>query len=118
LSYFKLFIGNRGLLEKSGNIFVFKVRNLEDLKNMVIPFFDAYPLFTEKKDHYKLWKDVCVNFIFPVRQPGINKAMNKETLLKVIDLSYNMNKKGKRRKLSKEDYINSVVQKQYKNNLE
>jgi hypothetical protein len=107
------YVGVNGVLERYTNVCVYRNRNLDDLKNLVIPFMDSYCLHTEKRDHYKIWKEVCVKYIFPYHQPVRRRvAMNKEDFLKVIELSYNMNKNGKRRKLTKEEYINSIVQKQ------
>ncbi|WP_219818029.1 hypothetical protein, partial [Pseudomonas aeruginosa] len=62
---------------------------------------DTNPIQTEKKEHYKIWREVCL--ILKNESP-----LSKSSLLKILDLAYNMNKEGKRRKLSKDKYLELI----------
>ena len=70
---------------------VFMVRNKDDLRAKVIPFFKENPLRTGKKDDLK-------KFIKVLGMVGKNHHFSKTGLLKVVDIAYSMNQKGPRRK--------------------
>lgn len=97
----KKYLGISGVLYKANNIFVLKIANLDQIFNYVIPFMDANPLYTKKMEHYNIWKEVCLIL-------KKEKNLSKSSFLKIVELAYDMNKKGKRRKLSKEEYIKII----------
>lgn len=62
---------------------------------------DSNILHTQKKEHYQIWKQVCLT----IRD---EPKLTKKSLLNLVELSYNMNKEGKRRKLTKDQYIQLI----------
>lgn len=110
--YCKKYLGDSGALYKSKSIFILKISKFNDIFNYVIPFMDSNPIHTEKKVHYDIWKEVC--FIIKnelsslAGQSVTGNKLSKTSLLKIVDLAYNMNKSGKRRKLTKVEYINLI----------
>lgn len=56
------------------------------------------PLFSERALHYEVFK--TVSLILKNEKP-----LTLESKLKIVDLAYNSNKKGKRRKLTKSEYV-------------
>ncbi|KAG2189659.1 hypothetical protein INT45_004887 [Circinella minor] len=79
----------------------YQVENLNDICNKIIPHFKDNMLLTEKKTHFDLFAKAC-----ELIQNGSHKS--KEGLMEIINLTYNMNKDGKGRKLTKEEYINLI----------
>jgi len=77
------------------------VENLEKLINHVIPHFAEYPLHTVKKESFEILSQVC-----HLLKEGVHKT--DEGLQQIIDLAYNMNKEGKGRRLTKEEFIQKM----------
>jgi hypothetical protein len=106
LEVIKNYIGNKGSLEKRQKptsldfIYVYKITDIDCLLKNIIPLVDSSQLYTEKAIHYKIWKDV----INKVK----NKALTKTLILEIVEMAYNMNKNGKRRKINKEEYIKLI----------
>jgi len=65
---------------------------------MSVPFIDNNSSLTSQSIHYTIFKKVC-QLIY--NKPNLSDS----DLLSIIELAYNMNKDGKRRKLTKEEYI-------------
>ena len=42
------------------NCYHFRVKNLKDLLEVIIPFFEKYPLKTNKKFELKVFKELCL----------------------------------------------------------
>lgn len=89
---------------KSANAYRFQVESLEKIINNVIPHFKNNPLFTEKKTHFEIFSQVC-----DLLQSNTHKT--NDGLLQIIDLAYNMNKEGKGRRLTKEEFICNIKSK-------
>ena len=83
---------------KTTTFSVYFIRSLKDIINILIPFVDANPLFSERANHYKIFKEVSIIL-------SKEKPLTLETKLKIVELAYNANKNGKRRRLTKSDYI-------------
>nr|YP_009162953.1 hypothetical protein [Phycomyces blakesleeanus]AKT93720.1 hypothetical protein [Phycomyces blakesleeanus] len=82
----------------------FQVENLDDICNKIIPNFKNNELLTDKNTHFHLFSRAC--------ELIQNKAhKTQEGLVEIIDLAYNMNKEGKGRKLTKEEYTNLMLSK-------
>jgi len=79
----------------------FQVENLEKLINHVIPHFVEYPLHTVKKEYFEIFSQVC-----HLLKERVHKT--DEGLQQIIDLAYNMNKDGKGRRLTKEEFIQKM----------
>lgn len=59
LELIKTYLGNVGNILKQGKDSVqYKVASLESITKVIIPHFDKYPLITQKKADYELWKRV------------------------------------------------------------
>ena len=59
---------------------------------------DKYRLHTNKQQHYNIFKEVG-------EMIKENRHKSEEDFNKIIELAYNMNKEGKRRRLTKEEYL-------------
>jgi len=79
----------------------FQVENLDKLINHVIPHFAEYPLHTVKKEYFEIFSQVC-----HLLKARVHKT--DEGLQQIIDLAYNMNKEGKGRRLTKEEFIQKM----------
>ncbi len=73
------------------------VTGLDQINDNMIPFMNKEVLHTEKSVHYDIFRQVC-----SILTKG-NLSLSDR--LKIVELAYNSNKEGKRRKISKEDYI-------------
>lgn len=88
-----------GVIENTTDTYCrYRIDNIESIYTILIPFIDKYTLHTQKSVHYKIFKEVVTQFT-------INPRPSDTVLLEIIDLAYNMNKDGKRRKITKEEYI-------------
>ena len=63
---------------------------------------DKNPLFSERAQHYNIFREVTLILFEHIQ---INLPLSLETKLNIVEKAYNMNKKGKRRVLSKDSYI-------------
>jgi hypothetical protein len=59
---------------------------------------DLNPIFSERAGHYAIFRKVC--FIMENEKP-----LTLKTKLEIVELAYNANKSGKRRKIPKAEYI-------------
>jgi LAGLIDADG endonuclease len=74
------------------------VHGLSQIIDIIIPFIDKNPLFSERANHYDIFRQVCLIL-------KNNKPITLEQKLEIVELAYNSNKGGKRRRKTKEDYI-------------
>ena len=65
----KKYLGESGTLEKSGSIFLLRIRNLDSILNHIIDLIDSNPIYTEKLDFYNIWKKVCFILLSPFLTP-------------------------------------------------
>lgn len=82
----------------------YQVNSLNDINNKIIPHFKEYELLTSKKEHFETFSKVC-----DLLQNDVHKT--EEGLLEIVNLAYNMNRDGKGRKLTKEEYIQLMLSK-------
>lgn len=82
------------------NYIVYKIRAYEDLIHKVITFFLEHKIHTTKRTHFEIWSKVCLM----VYENG-NGYFTKSELLEIVELAYNMNLGGKRRRYTKAEYI-------------
>jgi hypothetical protein len=66
---------------RSDQNYKYEVRSINDLLRVVIPFFEAYPLFGAKGDDFIKFKQVC-------EAVGNCQHRDPETLEQIISLSY------------------------------
>jgi hypothetical protein len=86
---------------KRDQTWVYVVRKRDDLHKKIIPFFEKYPLRTQKKNDYELFKKV-------IEMMSQNQHYTLKGLKKIIDIAYQMNGEGKYRKVSKQHIIESL----------
>jgi hypothetical protein len=84
--------------EGTKNDLFFTVTELSQIIEVLIPFIDSHPLFSERALHFNKFKKVSI--MLKDEQP-----FTLEKKLKIVELAYNMNKEGKRRRLTKTQYI-------------
>ena len=92
-SYKELF--NAGsIVQKSGSpdIYVYTLKGYKQIIKLVLPFLDTYLCpFSCKLEEFSIFKEV-------VLQSSEGKQKNKETLIELVKLSYQLTGKGKTRK--------------------
>lgn len=71
-------------------LFKYEVRNLTDLVDKIIPFFEKYQLETNKKNDFKTFAEVCKS----MKQ---GHHLNRKGVEEIIDKSFKMNVSGKRK---------------------
>ncbi len=83
----KSYFGEVGtiVINKNSNFVFYKVYNLNELIRIIIPHFDKYPLVTQKRSDFLLWK----NIIQLIKE---NKHLTKEGLIEIISLKASLNK--------------------------
>ena len=74
------------------HLYRYAVRNRKDLLEVIIPFFEKYPLQTSKKEDFKLFKN-CLKLIEQ------NKHLNHNGIIKIVEMSSKMNRQKSRDKL-------------------
>ncbi len=89
--------------EKGGNpsCFVYCVDNIQQLKTVVIPFFERYPLIGEKHQNFSLFKEI-------VLQLSEKKHFMKEGFIEIVKLCFQMNRGGRYRKNTLETILESL----------
>jgi hypothetical protein len=85
----------------SKNELVLTVTGLDQINEVLIPFMDKNPLLSERASHYAKFKNVSL--ILKNNQP-----LSLEDKIKLVENYYNMNKEGKRRLLTKIEFINQL----------
>ena len=98
--------GIGSIKEGSKNELVYTVTGINQITEVLIPFIDKNPLFSERAKHYEKFKTVSLLL-------KNNSSLTLESKLNIVELCYNMNKKGKHRLLSKLEYI-TLLEKIYK----
>lgn len=88
--------------EGSKNELVYAITGLTQITEILIPFMDNNPIYSERALHYDKFK--TVSLILKNEKP-----LTLESKLKIVDLCYDMNKKGKHRNLTKLQYINLLM---------
>ena len=100
------FKGIGSIKEGSKHELVYTITGLNQIVDVLIPFIDNNHLFSERASHYDKFK--TVSLILKSEQP-----LMIESKLKIVECrsraAYDMNKQGKRRSLSKTDYVNLLA---------
>ena len=82
----KAFFAGVGSIKKHGNsTFSYRVESSEQILKVIIPFFDKYPLTTEKLGDYILFKKV-------VELMNTKEHLTNEGLYKIVSLKASVNK--------------------------
>ena len=80
---------------------VFVVRNIDDLRNKVIPFFRKSPLISIKQRDFEKFSRV----VSLMKEGG---HLRKDSLVTILKIAYSMNFSGKYRKQKFEDIISRL----------
>lgn len=88
-------------VEHRKNVLKYQVIGGKQIAKYVLPFMagDGLELHTEKKKHYDIFKHVLEVYVLG------KDFIKTRDFLDIVELSYNMNFEGKRRKLTKEEYL-------------
>jgi hypothetical protein len=76
----------------------FESRAIKDINQKIIPFFKRYPLYTTKWYDFEIFCYVC-----SMIQRGLH--LNKDGMLEIVELVFQMNNVGQNRKYSKEEFL-------------
>jgi len=85
----------------SKNELIFIVTGLNQINDILIPFMGNNKLLSERALHYEKFKEVSLKL-------KNNKPLTLEDKIKIVDLYYDMNKDGKRRLLTKSEYLEQL----------
>ena len=102
------FNGIGSINEGTKNELVYVVTGINQITDILIPFIDKNPLYSERASHYNKFRLVSLML-------KNNKPLTLKNKLEIVELAYDMNKKGKHRLLNKTEYI-TLLGKRYINN--
>jgi hypothetical protein len=88
--------------EGTKNELVYTVNGLNQINEILIPFMDKNPIFSERASHYLKFKTVSTLLKNP-------SGLSLQSKLSIVELAYNMNKDGKHRILTKSQYIDLLT---------
>ena len=94
-SYKAMFNNLRQISKKSGSdkVWVYSLKETNNIKNFVIPFFQNYIIPYSYKYNEILFKDYC--FIINKFIENNRKTMDREALINLVKLGYTLNPDGK-----------------------
>ena len=95
-------LGCGSVKQKDTGTLRYQVSSFQDMCSKVIPFMSQYEFHTYKSRHFAIFKDIA-KLVMDGQHRHFNGFMH------IIDRAYDMNLKGKRRKLTKQDYINKYI---------
>ena len=103
LSVIKDEFGCGNISKKGGNPLcnVYCIDKVHDLINIVIPYFEKYPLQSNKNNDFLIFKKIVI---------GVSKQLhlNPEGFIELVKLAFKMNRNGKYRKNSLETIVSSI----------
>jgi hypothetical protein len=80
----------------------YEIRSLAEIQRKIIPFFDQFPLLSDKQRDFELFKQICAMM-------GRNEHRHADGLQKIMSLASQMNSSGKRRyTLISEDIVSAT----------
>lgn len=85
---------------RNDQCYKYETRNIDDLRNHIIPHFRKFPLMTIKKADFEIFSEICDKIVQL-------KHLNPDYLREIIDLAYKMNGYGKR-KYKKEKLLSTL----------
>jgi len=100
----KEMFGTGTIWEKPGNrnVLVYGIRCRKTIKEKIIPFFEKYMIFSARKENFKTFKEI-------VELLEKKEHHTNEGFIKILELAYKMNKKGKGRKRSFEEVAKGIL---------
>lgn len=94
-------LGCGTLQKKSQTVIRFQIDSLNAIQQNLIPFMSKHQLHSVKSEHFSIFEQV-------IHLVNLKEHQTDKGFLKIVNLAYNMNLEGKRRKLTKEEYLKSV----------
>ncbi len=85
------------IIEGTKKELVYVVNGLNQINDNLIPFMDENPIFSERASHYDKFRTVALLL-------KREKPLTLKSKINIVNLAYEMNKKGKHRILSKSQY--------------
>ncbi len=82
---------------KADRTYKYEVRSVADLAKKILPHFEKYPLAGAKSQDFERFAEI-------VRLVHANHHLNREVLVKIIEVAYSMNLSDKRR-VAKDDLL-------------
>jgi hypothetical protein len=102
LDEIRKFFGCGGVRYSRGdNTYKYEVRSINDLREIIIPHFDKYPLRTSKKQDFQIFRKIC-------QLVSEGKHQENRYLKEIIESAYQMNGLG-RRKHNKDELLRLLV---------
>ena len=86
---------------ESDQTLVLVVRNRRDLLDKVIPFFERYPLHTEKRNDFARFAQI-------VRMMEERRHLTLDGFREIVRLAYSMNARGSRRRVPQREILRSL----------
>ena len=83
---------------KRDKTLVYVVRDREDLLQKVIPFFERFPLHSEKRKDFETFRKI-------VQMMEANLHLNREGFEQIVCFAFSMNRNGRYRKRKMEDIL-------------
>lgn len=80
----------------------YNIESINAIRDKLVPFVDKYKLHTNKVVHYKCFKEILTLY-----SEGVHKT--DSGFIKILELAYNINKDGKRRKYTLKEYIPEII---------
>lgn len=77
-------------VSKGDRCYKYETRSLTDIRKRIIPFLEAYPLYSSKKHDFLLFTQICSLI-------ADKSHLSPEGIEKVIELSFLMNRSGTRK---------------------
>lgn len=84
------------------DVLVYIVDNRRTIEEKIIPFFDKYKLLGTKGDDFLIFQKI-------IALMSEKKHLEKDGLIEIIKLAFQMNQQGKGRKYSAEQIISSLM---------
>jgi len=77
------YLGTGNLYPDKGDMMRLMVQSYNDCFNLIIPFFDKYPVLGDKAKHYQIWKEIVLllNNKAHKTPDGIKKILELKKLL-------------------------------------
>ena len=94
-------LGCGTLQNKSKTVVRYQIDTLNAIQQNLLPFMSKHQLHSVKSEHFSIFEQV-INLV------NLKEHQTNKGSLKIVNLAYNMNLEGKRRKLTKEEYLKSV----------
>lgn len=77
-------LGGVGSISEKGDVAYFRVQSLEQIYNVIVPYFDKYPLITQKLADYILFREIVIKMMQ-------KEHLNKEGFQEIVNIRASLN---------------------------